>query len=66
MGTKDLFEVVPDDCPNDFLCCENEGYELMSTLDTPQVVENNDISARMLYPLPTSDAHTHHGLSISQ
>ncbi len=39
MGAKQLIEIVPDDCPDDFLCCENEVYELMSTLDTPQAVE---------------------------
>ena len=36
------------DCPDDFLCSEDEVYELLCTLDTTKSSGDDDISARML------------------
>ena len=48
LSISDLPEVVPTDCPDDFLCSEDEVYELLRTLDTTKSSGDDDISARML------------------
>ena len=45
LSIPDLPEVVPTDCPDDFLCSEDEVYELLCTLDTTKSSGDDDISA---------------------
>ena len=47
LSISDLPEIVPTDCPNDFLCSEDEVYELLCTLDTTKSSGDDEISACM-------------------
>ena len=48
LSPSDLPESVPDVCPEDILCSEDEVYELLCSLDTTKGSGDDDISAIML------------------
>ena len=48
LSPSDLPKSVPDVCPEDILCSEDEVYELLCSLDTTKGSGDDDISAIML------------------
>ena len=48
LNVANLSEAVPHECPENFMCSEDEVYELLCSLDPTKAIGHDDISARML------------------